>query len=71
MDNFFKWITIFTTAAVVVLAFSILLAFPTMWFWNDAMTRAVSWANEIDLMTAWGLNLLCGILFKSNVGGSK
>jgi hypothetical protein len=71
MNNFFKWIGILTTAVVVVLAFSILLALPTMWFWNDALVRAVSWANEIDLFTAWGLNMLCGILFKSNVSSSK
>lgn len=50
-------------ASVVI---SAVLSLPVMWLW-DAVVTQVFGMKEITWMQAWGLTLLCGLLFKSNV----
>ena len=51
-------------ALLVLLSF--LLSWPVFMLWNGCLVGAVTGVNTIDWTTAWGISLLCGILFKSN-----
>jgi hypothetical protein len=56
-------------AAVVFLSF--VLSWPVMWLWNNALVGAVTGFNEVSWLQAWGISVLCGLLFKSTVRNSK
>ena len=51
-------------ALIVILSF--LLSWPVYMLWNGSLVGAVDGINTIDWTTAWGISLLCGLLFKSN-----
>jgi hypothetical protein len=38
-----------------------------MILWNSCLVGAINGVNQIDWMQAWGINLLAGFIFKSNV----
>jgi hypothetical protein len=46
---------------------SFLLSWPVFMLWNGCLVDAVTGVKEVTWMQAWGLNLLCGILFKATV----
>lgn len=51
----------------VLLAFllSLVLALPVMWLWDWLMPELFG-LKQITLFQAWGLSLLCSLLFKSH-----
>ena len=58
--------------AIVGLVFlSFLLSWPVMWLWNNALVGAITGMNEVSWVQAWGISVLCGILFKSTASVSK
>ena len=57
----------FITLLVLV---TLVFALPTMLLWDWLMPELFG-LKEITLFQAWGLNFLCGILFKSNGSSSK
>jgi hypothetical protein len=51
---------------VVIIFFGLLLAFPTEWLWNGILVGLISGISPISsVWNAWGLLILCGLLFKS------
>ena len=56
-------------AGIVFLGF--LLSWPVMWLWNNALVGAIVGVNEVSWVQAWGISVLSGILFKTNVSTSK
>jgi len=52
-------------AGLVLLSF--LLSWPVYMLWNGCLVGAVDGVHQIDWMTAWGINILFGILFKTTV----
>lgn len=52
-------------ALVVILG--LVMAIPTYFLWNDCLVPAVHGVNEIGWLQAWGLNILFGILFRTEV----
>jgi len=59
-------------AGVATLLFlSFVLSWPVMMLWNLCLVDAVSGLKEIGWVQAWGINILCGILFKANVTNKK
>jgi hypothetical protein len=69
-----KFVTI--VGAIVVgiaglLALSFLLSWPVYMLWNGCLVGAVAGVSEVTWLQAWGLTVLCGFLFKSNVSESK
>ncbi len=58
--------------AIVALYFVVALIFavPTMLLWDWLMPHLFN-LREITLFQAWGLNLLCALLFKSTAASSK
>ena len=61
--------TIITFIIVGILA-SILLAWPVQLLWNYILVDAIQ-VNPITFWQALGLNMLAGILFKSNINIKK
>lgn len=56
------------TLGLVVLGLlvGVLLMLPTMWLWNWLMPSLFH-LPTITIWQAWGLNVLCSLLFKSNI----
>lgn len=66
MDKVIKIVgaTIVVLAVVVILG--LLLSFPVMLLWNGCLVPAVSGLSEITWLQAWGILIVCNILFKSS-----
>ena len=45
----------------------LVLAFPVMWLWNFVFGKAYT----INVLQAWALNVLTGILFGNKTNGNK
>jgi hypothetical protein len=50
-----------------ILLLSFLLSWPVYMLWNGCLVGAVTGVSEVTWFQAWGLTVLCGFLFKSNV----
>jgi hypothetical protein len=55
---------------VGLLALSFLLSWPVYMLWNGCLVGAVAGVSEVTWLQAWGITILCGFLFKSNVSKS-
>lgn len=62
MDSFIKFISLL----IVVLIFDLLIAFPVMWLWNDALVPALTIAKSIGYWQAFSILILSQILFKTH-----
>jgi hypothetical protein len=56
-------------ALVVILG--LILALPVMWLWNGCFVPAMTGVHEITWLQAWGISILCGILFKDSATSSN
>ena len=54
-----------------ILVVSFLLSWPVYMLWNGCLVGAIAGVSEVTWLQAWGLSVLCGFLFKSNVSNSK
>ena len=55
----------------LIVFLSFLLSLPVMLLWDAVMPGIFPGLHEITWLQAWGLSLLCGLLFKSNTSSSK
>jgi hypothetical protein len=54
-------------AGIATLLFlSFVLSWPVMMLWNGCLVGAIDGIKEVTWLQAWGLSVLCGLLFKSN-----
>ena len=54
----------------LIVLYSALLSLPVMWIWDSFMPDIFG-LNTITWLQAWGLSLLCGMLFKSHTTVNK
>lgn len=54
----------------LLIGLTLLFAVPTMLLWDWLMPELFG-LKEITLVQAWGVNFLCGMLFKNNTSTSK
>lgn len=53
--------------AFMIIVIGLLFAYPVMWLWNGCLVGTVDGVHQIDsVWTAFGINVLCGFLFKSS-----
>jgi hypothetical protein len=71
MDKVFVIIGAVVLGLVGLMALSFLLSWPVYMLWNGCLVGAVAGVSEVTWLQAWGLTVLCGFLFKSNVSNSK
>lgn len=50
-------------ASVISIIVMVALSFPVMWLWNTFLVSAIDGVNEIGALQAFGIMLLCNILF--------
>ena len=70
MEKLFIIVGAVFTALAGLLLLSFLLSWPVYMLWNGCLVGAVAGANEVSWLQAWGLNILCGMLFKTTVSKS-
>ncbi len=46
---------------------SFLLSWPVYMLWNGCLVGAVAGVNEVTWLQAWGICVLSGLLFKSDI----
>jgi hypothetical protein len=51
----------------LVCVVSFLMSWPVMLLWNECLVGAITGINQVTWLQAWGISLLCGFLFKTNV----
>jgi hypothetical protein len=56
---------------VIIMALSIIMAWPVQLLWNGCLVPAIEGVNQIGFWQALGLNILFSILFKSSSNTSK
>jgi len=61
----------FVAMVLLAVLLSFLLSWPVMWLWNNALVGAINGVNNIEWLQAWGISILCGILFKSQITKTK
>jgi hypothetical protein len=61
----------FIGVIAIITVFGLLCSLPVMLLWNGCLVGAVAGINEIGWLQAWGLMVLCGLLFKSSATNSK
>ena len=59
-------LVIVLSALALITVGAIILAWPTQWLWNHSLVGAVDGVHPITFWQALGINLLCGILFKTS-----
>ncbi len=59
----------YTMFIIIVLSVivGLILAFPVMWLWNFVFGKVY----HINVIQAWALNILCGVLFGKTSEGTK
>jgi len=57
----------FVFAIIAGIALQLLLAYPLMVLWNEALVPAVSGVHEIGWVQAWFLQVMVTLLFRSEV----
>jgi hypothetical protein len=53
-----------------VLLMGILLSWPVYMLWNGCLVDAVAGVKEVTWLQAWGITVLCNILFKTSLSES-
>lgn len=71
MDLFFKAIAFIVAAVGLIVFFGLLFSLPVMWLWNIALVPAIPGLAQIGWLQAWGILILCGLLFKPSMSNNK
>jgi hypothetical protein len=52
---------------LLILIIGLIVSYPVMWLWNGCLVGTVAGITPItSVWHAWGLLILCGLLFKSS-----
>lgn len=70
MKTFVGIIGALSAAIGLITFFGLLFSLPVMWLWNACLVAAIPGIKEIGWLQAWGILILCGMLFK-NTTSSK
>lgn len=69
MELFYKSLAVVAVGVAIIVFFGLLFSLPVMWLWNLCLVAAIPGIKEIGWLQAWGILILCGLLFKnSNTG---
>ena len=70
MDKFLKMVRGFVAVLVIIFFVAWATVFPTKWLWNWIIVDLFA-LKPITAWQAWGLNLICGILFRGSSSSSE
>ena len=67
MDTIIKGAGVLVMAVALVCVIGMLFAWPLMMLWNSCLVPALPGIREIGWVQAWGIMIVCGLLFKNSV----
>ena len=69
MDTFLRILL----TSLIWLGLTLLIAFPLMYIWNDAVVNTFPGVKQVDLLHAWGLFILFNVVTKTEIkmGGTN
>jgi hypothetical protein len=70
METIAKVIGIAVVGIAGMVVFGLILSLPVMWLWNACLVAAIPGIKEIGWLQAWGILILCGLLFKNTSSSS-
>jgi hypothetical protein len=71
MELIFKTIGLLLAGFAVLVVFGLLLSLPVMLLWNLCLVPAIPGLAQVGWLQAWGILILCGLLFKPTANNSK
>lgn len=71
MKTLFQIVGLIIAAVAVIVFFGLLFSLPVMWLWNAALVPAIPGLAQIGWLQAWGILVLCGLLFKPSIASNK
>ena len=71
METVVKILGLLIAAVAVIVFFGLLFSLPVMWLWNAALVPAIPGLVQIGWLQAWGILILCGLLFKPSISNNK
>jgi len=67
LEKLIAGLGLFTAFILLIAIIGLLISFPVMWLWNACLVGFIPGIVAIQhWYHAWGILILCGILFKSN-----
>jgi hypothetical protein len=63
-------LTVLVAVVALIIAVGLLFSLPVMLLWNGCLVGAINGVNEITWLQAWGILVLCGLLFKTTLSKS-
>jgi Sec-independent protein secretion pathway component TatC len=60
-------LTVLVAVVALIVAIGLLFSLPVMLLWNGCLVGAINGVNEITWLQAWGILVLCGLLFKTQL----
>ena len=71
MKTLVQIVGLIIAAVAVIVFFGLLFSLPVMWLWNAALVPAIPGLVQIGWLQAWGILILCGLLFKPSISNNK
>lgn len=71
MNTLVKIVGLLAAAVGLIVFFGLLFSLPVMLLWNIALVPAIPGLVEIGWLQAWGILILCGLLFKPTVSNKS
>ena len=71
METIAKVIGLAVVGIVAIVVLGLILSLPVMWLWNACLVAAIPGIKEIGWLQAWGILILCGLLFKNSSSSSS
>ena len=71
MKTFAQITSLLIAAVGIIVFFGLLFSLPVMWLWNIALVPAIPGIKAIGWLQAWGILILCGLLFKQSHSSNK
>lgn len=71
MKTLVQIVGLLAAAVGLIVFFGLLFSLPVMWLWNVALVPAIPGIVQIGWLQAWGILILCGLLFKPSHSSSK
>jgi hypothetical protein len=71
METIAKVIGIAVVGIAAIIVLGLILSLPVMWLWNACLVAAIPGIKEIGWLQAWGIMILCGLLFKNTSSSSN
>lgn len=70
METVAKMIGLAVVGIAGIVVLGLILSLPVMWLWNACLVAAIPGIKEIGWLQAWGILILCGLLFKNSSSSS-